>query len=135
MRPLKHCLWIGLALAGLPSGLFAEKALTWQEIKDLFEAANPTLRAGQIGLEEARSQEITTFLRPNPDLTTTLDQIDTFSTDPYRPLGMSLPLISASYLHERQHKRELRLESAQKRDGGGPVAMGGSEEIAAVHPS
>ena len=28
-----------------------------------------------------------------------------------------MPLVSASYLHERQHKRELRLESAQKATG------------------
>ncbi len=61
-----------------------------------------------------RPRRSTAYLRPNPDLTTTLDQLDPFTPNPYRPLANTLPLISASYLHERQHKRELRLESAQK---------------------
>jgi cobalt-zinc-cadmium efflux system outer membrane protein len=89
-------------------------ALTWQQVREKFQATNPTLRAAQIGIEESRAQEITAFLRPNPDMTTTLDQIQPFNGNPYRPLGFALPLISGSYLHERQHKRELRQESAQK---------------------
>jgi len=99
----------------------AQRAFTWQEIRDKFEATNPTLRAGQIGIAESRAQEITAYLRPNPDVTGTLDQFDPFpdplGNAPYRPLGYVLPLVSASYLHERQHKRELRLESAQKATG------------------
>ena len=90
------------------------KPLSWQEVRDKFEAANPTLRAAQIGIDEARAQEITAYLRPNPDMTTTLDQIAPFSGNPYRPFGAVLPFLSFSYLHERQHKRELRQESAQK---------------------
>jgi outer membrane protein, heavy metal efflux system len=108
---LAGCLWIALALAGSAR---AQKTLTWQQVRDEFEAANPTLQAGQIGVDETKAQQVTAFLRPNPELTTTIDQIDPFTPNPYRPLGMTLPLISASYLHERQHKRELRLESAQK---------------------
>lgn len=96
----------------------AQGAFTWQEIRDKFEATNPTLRAGQIGIAESRAQEITAYLRPNPDLTGTLDQFDPFpdplSSYPYRPLTNVFPSVSASYLHERQHKRELRLESARK---------------------
>jgi len=103
-----------LVLAGWRHPAFGQTPLTWQQVRDKFEAVNPTLRAGQISIEESRAQEITANLRPNPDMTTTLDQIDPFHGDPYRPLGYALPLISASYLHERQHKRELRLESAQK---------------------
>jgi cobalt-zinc-cadmium efflux system outer membrane protein len=72
------------------------------------------LRAARIGIDEAKAQEVTAYLRPNPDITTTIDQIDPFSTNPYRPFANALPLISGSYLHERRHKRELRLESAQK---------------------
>ena len=106
---------IGLLIAVcLTKGVRAQKAFTWQEIRDKFEATNPTLRASQLGVDEAKAQETTAWLRPNPDLTTTLDQLDPFTPNPYRPLANTLPLISASYLHERQHKRELRLESAQK---------------------
>jgi outer membrane protein, heavy metal efflux system len=92
----------------------AQGALTWQEVRDKFEAANPTLRAGQIGIDESRAQEITARLRPNPDVTSTIDQINPFTGNPYRPFANLLPLVSASYLHERGHKRELRFESAQK---------------------
>jgi len=110
---------VGCLLAsGLTRYGLAQKAFTWQEIRDMFEATNPTLHAGQIGIAESRAQEITAYLRPNPDFTGTLDQFDPFpdilGNYPYRPLTNVLPSVSASYLHERQHKRELRLESAKK---------------------
>ena len=35
--------------------------------------------------------EITAFLRPNPDLNVSLDQINLFTTNPYRPLAALLP--------------------------------------------
>jgi cobalt-zinc-cadmium efflux system outer membrane protein len=89
-------------------------ALTWEQVKARFEAANPNLKAGELNIQESKAQEITAYLRPNPDFTATLDQLDPFSGNPYRPLGETEPLIAFSYLHERQHKRELRLESAQK---------------------
>ena len=101
-----------LALRGL-----AQNAFTWQQIKARFEDTNPTLRAARIGIDESRAQEVTAYLRPNPDITTTIDQIDPFTTNPYRPFANALPFISTSYLHERQHKRELRLESARKGTG------------------
>ena len=71
----------------------------------------------RIGIDESRDQEVTAFLRPNPDLTVSLDQINPFAKNPidkYSPFSEALPYVSGSYLHERQHKRELRLESAQK---------------------
>jgi cobalt-zinc-cadmium efflux system outer membrane protein len=98
----------------LPGGLYAQRAWTWTELRERFSASNPTLRAARIGIDESRAQEITAGLRPNPELTSTLDQFDPFTPGPYRPLANMLPLVSASYLHERQHKRELRLESAQR---------------------
>jgi cobalt-zinc-cadmium efflux system outer membrane protein len=93
---------------------FAQTALTWQQVKEKFAASNPTLQAGQINIQEAKDQEITANLRPNPNFSFTLDQLDPFSPNPYRPLANMEPLASFDYLHERQHKRELRLESAQK---------------------
>src|SRR5580704_13186069 len=106
-----------LVAALLTRKLPAETAFTWPQIKEKFEAVNPTLRAGQIGIEESRAQEITAYLRPNPDFSSSLDQIQPFNGNPYRPFGLALPLFSANYLHERQHKRELRLESARKATG------------------
>ena len=57
-------IWRGLCFGVLLTAVFAEsgsaqRALTWQEVRDKFEATNPTLKAGQIGVEEARAQEIT----------------------------------------------------------------------------
>jgi outer membrane protein, heavy metal efflux system len=104
-----------LAAATLAQSVPAQKALTWQEIRERFEAGNPTLRAGQIGVDESRAQEITAFLRPNPNLSLTADQINPFSGGPpHSTFGSLLTVAAANYLHERQHKRELRLESAQK---------------------
>src|ERR1700688_1032022 len=83
------------AFACIAKSAFAQPAaLTWQQVREKFQAANPTLRAAQIGIEESKAQEITAYLRPNPDMTTTLDQIAPFSGNPYRPLGSTLPLIS-----------------------------------------
>ena len=104
-----------LLIAFSASSGSAQRALTWQEIRDKFEAANPTLRAGQIGIDESRAQEITANLRPNPNATILADQIDPFGGGP--PHGTFAYLLtsgSVSQLWERQHKRGLRLESAQK---------------------
>ena len=106
---------MSLGLIGMAA--LAQKPLTWEQVKEQFQTTNPILKAGRIGIEEAKAQEITAYLRPNPDVTATLDQLDPFTTNPFRPLGAVLPFISASYLHERQHKRELRLESAKKGTG------------------
>jgi len=117
MRHLVGRLWIGLLFTGCGTEVaLAQKTMTWQEVRDEFERSNPTLRAAQIGIDESRAEEVTAFLRPNPDLTLDIDQIDFFSNNPshYRPFAFAEPFVSASYLHERRHKRELRLESAQK---------------------
>jgi outer membrane protein, heavy metal efflux system len=93
---------------------FAQKTFTWQEIRDKFEAANPTLRAGQIGIDESRAAEITAYLRPNPSLGMIADQINPFSGGPpHSTFGTLLNVATVNYLYERQHKRELRRESAQ----------------------
>jgi outer membrane protein, heavy metal efflux system len=102
-----------LATFSVASGL-AQQAFTWTQIRDKFEFSNPTLLAGRITIDESRAQEITAFLRPNPDFTAGVDQLDIFTPNPYRPIQYALPSFSTSYLHERQHKRELRLESAKK---------------------
>jgi cobalt-zinc-cadmium efflux system outer membrane protein len=91
--------------------------LTWQQVKDRFEAANPNLAAGRLNIQESRAQEVTAYLRPNPSFTALVDQLTVFTGNPYRPLQAILPVASFNYLHERQHKRELRLESAQRGTG------------------
>jgi cobalt-zinc-cadmium efflux system outer membrane protein len=115
-------------MATLGSHVFAQpptpgaQNLSWEQIRDRFQMNNPTLRAAQLSIDESRAQEITAYLRPNPDLTGGVDQINPFSTQPppsggppvYSPFAFAFPTASISYLHERRHKRELRRESAQK---------------------
>jgi cobalt-zinc-cadmium efflux system outer membrane protein len=97
---------------------FAQKALTWQEVRDKFEVANPSLRAGQIGIDESKASETTAYLRPNPNLSLLADQIDPFPGGPaHGPFAFVLPSATLTYLHERQHKRELRLDSAKEATG------------------
>jgi len=128
MQRVVRGLRLGLLLTAVSAGSgFAQKALTWQEVRDKFEAANPALQAGQIGIDESRAQEITANLRPNPNLTLLADQIDPFSGGP--PHGGFAYLLSSggvSYLWERQHKRGLRLESAQK---GTAIATSGQADL------
>ena len=119
MRRSMWHLQIGFLVGGcLCHGAFAQTSaqtsLTWQQVKDKFEADNPNLRAGVLNIQESKADEITAYLRPNPNLTASLDQLQPFNGNPYRPFAYVFPLIAFDYLHERQHKRELRLESAQK---------------------
>jgi cobalt-zinc-cadmium efflux system outer membrane protein len=116
-----------LATAVLAESGFAQTALTWQEVRDKFEAANPSLRAGQIGIDESRAQEITAYLRPNPGLTLSTDgtQISPYKGT-WRPFTGTQFSTNFNYLHEREHKRELRLESAQKATG---IAISGQADL------
>jgi cobalt-zinc-cadmium efflux system outer membrane protein len=114
---LVRCLCMSALLSAcLATASFAQTPLTWQQVKDKFEAVNPTLRAGQIGIAESRAEEVTAFLRPNPNVIGSFDQIDFFSNNPdhYRPFAEAFPSASIDYLHERRHKRELRLDSARE---------------------
>ncbi len=110
-------LYIALLFA---SGCLAQtasgpQALTWQETEARFRTNNPTLLAGKVTIDEARADEITAYLRPNPDFTLSTDgtQISP-SQGVWRPFAGTFVSTGLSYLHEREHKRELRLESAEK---------------------
>jgi len=110
----KICVWALVAALAAP-GAFAQKALDWEQVKLRFESTNPTLRAGQVGVNEARAMEITAYLRPNPDLTLSTDgtQLTPYQ-GVYQPFTGTQLSPGVSYLHERDHKRELRLDSARK---------------------
>jgi outer membrane protein, heavy metal efflux system len=91
------------------------QALTWDQVKTKFEAVNPALRADQMGVDELKAAEITAYLRPNPQFTLSADGTQ---IAPYRghwtPTSGTEAEPNFSYLHEREHKRELRLKSAQE---------------------
>jgi len=128
MRCFLGRLSLAIALvAGLAETALCQHVLTWQQAKDRFEAANPSLQAGQIGIDESRAAEISAHLRPNPSLGLTVDQINPFNGGPpHSAAGSLLTVTAVSYLHERQRKRELRLESAQKATG---IAVSGQADL------
>jgi cobalt-zinc-cadmium efflux system outer membrane protein len=106
----------GRALAGvllIVSAAQAQTILTWDQVRERFRANNPLLAAGRTAVDEAKAAEITAYLRPNPTVTAALDQFTPFTAGPSQPLTYSSTTASAAYLHERQHKRELRLDSAR----------------------
>jgi len=104
-------------LAGIPiAPLAAQTAFTWQQIEERFKAANPTLKAAQLNIDESRAGEITAYLRPNPDFTLSADgfQISRGNQGYWRPFAGVVETPAFSYLHERQHKRELRRDQAKE---------------------
>lgn len=93
----------------------AQQPLTWEQVRARFEQQNPTLQADRFNIEEAKADEITAYLRPNPDLTLSVDGTQIAPANGvWQPLGGTFESPGISYLHERRHKRELRLESAKK---------------------
>jgi cobalt-zinc-cadmium efflux system outer membrane protein len=106
---------VTLLAGGCASSAKAQKALTWDEVRARFEANNPTLLADKVTIDESKAQQITAYLRPNPQLTLAVDGTQ---VAPYKgvwePVKGTYETPTISYLHERQHKRELRLESAEK---------------------
>lgn len=103
------------ALAITPVPSTAQQALTWDQVKAKFEMNNPALKADADNVEEMRAEEITAFLRPNPQFALTADGTQIApSNGVWEPLAGTFVVPDISYLHERRHKRELRLESAKE---------------------
>jgi cobalt-zinc-cadmium efflux system outer membrane protein len=108
-------LLILLAFPLFPVASYCQQTLTWEQVRNKFEAVNPTLKVAQISIDESRANEVTAYLRPNPNLSVLAD-----GTQLVPHQGVWQPLVgtdyspNVSYLHERRHKRELRLEAAKK---------------------
>jgi cobalt-zinc-cadmium efflux system outer membrane protein len=110
--------WIIFAVFFLlfcPAGASAQQALTWEQVKTKFEAVNPALKVDQSNVDELKAEEITAFLRPNPTFTLSADGTQLAPHEGYwRPTSGTQVQPNFSYLHERDHKRELRLETAKE---------------------
>lgn len=114
---VRKTFWLsGMLLLLLRQGVEAQtKSLTWEQVRERFETSNPTLLAGKLNVDESKAQEITAFLRPNPTFTISADGTQIAPHNGvWQPFTGTFESPGISYLHERQHKRELRLESAQK---------------------
>ena len=93
----------------------SQPAQTWEQLRSRFEASNPALLADKLNVEESRAQEITAFLRPNPNVDLTVDGTQIAPHNGvWQPFAGTFESPGINYLHERRHKRELRLESAKK---------------------
>lgn len=93
----------------------AQESLTWEQVKAKFEAGNPALKADAVNVEEMKAEEITAFLRPNPQFTGSEDGTQIVPHEgTWTPFRGTYYVGSFSYLHERDHKRELRLQSAKE---------------------
>src|ERR1700686_4568115 len=101
-----------LAVALLPGAVSAQTTLTWEQVKAKFEAENPTLKANKASVDESKAQEITAFLRPNPNVSLAADgtQLTPLSGF-WQPIKGTTVTPGVDYLHERDHKRELRRDS------------------------
>jgi cobalt-zinc-cadmium efflux system outer membrane protein len=73
------------------------------------------LKADANNVDELKAEEITAYLRPNPQFTLSTDgtQIAPYQ-GVWKPTTGTQVSPNFSYLHEREHKRELRLESAKE---------------------
>jgi outer membrane protein, heavy metal efflux system len=108
---------LGRELAGfllIVSAAHAQTALTWEQVRERFRAQNPNLAASRVAVDESKAQEITAYLRPNPDLTVSTDgtQLTPYQ-GVWRPFAGTQFSSGVSYLHEREHKRELRRDSVR----------------------
>jgi cobalt-zinc-cadmium efflux system outer membrane protein len=112
-KPL--CIGLLFTCSGMTQSPMQRRILNWQETEALFRANNPTLLAGQATIDEAKADEITAYLRPNPDFSITVDGTQ---IAPHRgvwqPFAGTFVTPGVSYLHERDHKRELRLAVARE---------------------
>ena len=104
-----------LIAATLTTQLSAQTALTWTQIREKFEASNPTLQANRLNIDESRAAEITAYLRPNPDFSVATDGTQlTRYQGVWRPFAGTQISPGISYLHEREQKRELRRDQARE---------------------
>ncbi len=113
-KSVQRCFLVAL-IHGCVALAAAQQPLTWEQVRARFEQQNPTLKADQLNIEESKAEEITAYLRPNPDLTLSLDGTQIAPANGiWQPLAGTFESPAISYLHERRHKRELRLESAKQ---------------------
>jgi len=114
MRPQHLCATLAFTICLASIASAQPKAWTWPELRDRFTAGNPTLRSAQLGVDEAKDQEITAYLRPNPEYTFSTDGTQFLPHEGvYQPFAGTEFVNSLSYLKERGHKRSLRLEAAK----------------------
>src|SRR5262249_61117706 len=101
------CLVAILILPFMRGAVSAQTTYTWQEVKDKFETANPTLNAARLIIYESRANEVTAYLRPNPILNFTTDGTQlTPMNGTWTPFAGTQKSSGISYLLERRGKSQ-----------------------------
>jgi outer membrane protein, heavy metal efflux system len=104
-----------IVVSAIPTVAFAQQPFDWDQVKARFIANNPALKADADNVDEMQAEEITAFLRPNPQFNFAVDGNQAAPHNGvWTPFKGTTEQPNVSYLHERDHKRELRLESAQE---------------------
>ena len=103
--------WYGILLVAATASA-QSLPLTWEQVRQRFEANNPSLVAGHLTVDEAKANEITANLRPNPQLSVVVDEFTVFNPSVLSPNNAQWTP-SVTQLIERQGKRHLRYQSAQ----------------------
>ncbi|MGA2350275.1 MAG: TolC family protein [Terracidiphilus sp.] len=118
IRPSLSVMAVTAFLVLLAAQIAAQQSLTWDQVKAQFEVANPALKADALSVDEMRANEITAYLRPNPQVTAAADGTQIApNKGVWEPLSGTDVQPGISYLHERERKRELRLQSAKEGAG------------------
>jgi outer membrane protein, heavy metal efflux system len=106
---------VALAQQSTPTPPAPQIVWTWNEVKSNFEISNATLLAGKLNIDELKAEEITAFLRPNPQFSLTVDgtQIAPYH-GVWKPFAGTYETPGISQLFERRNKRHLRLEVAKE---------------------
>jgi len=110
--------WALAALAGVPASAQPPVRITLDEAIQMALRHNHVLQAARTNIQQNQAAEITANLRPNPTVFTDWEYLPLFS----HPQGESISEylqastegdLGVSYLIERGHKRERRLEAAR----------------------
>ena len=87
----------------------AQEPWTWEKVRQQFESNNPTLRAGSLNVDEARANEITANLRPNPTLSWDTQFFPLFNPGEFNTSYLENQAqfdVGIGYLFERGGKRK-----------------------------
>jgi len=115
IRPVVLSIAAMAAAQGPAPSPSAQQVWTWETVKSNFEIQNTALLAGRLNIDELKAEEITAFLRPNPQLSVAVDGTQIAPKDgKWQPFVGTFETPGISYLHERRHKRELRQQSAKE---------------------
>src|ERR1051326_1966231 len=105
-----------LLLAGATAGGQTSTLITLDQAIDLALAHNHSLRASRTQILQNQAQEITANLRPNPTLGADTQFVPFFSPQDFSGENLNQVQqfdIGLSYLFERGHKRQHRLQAAR----------------------